>query len=249
MMLNSQSILRAGLALLACVTPLGAAHAGGLQVTPVSVTISERSGVVWLNNGSATPLRAQVRVFRWHQDGGEDELVETQDLVASPPFAQIDANGQQVIRLVRFGEAAIDMTACEQSYRIIVDELPDLARAQDKGLSFVLRYSVPIYLTNPACRDAKPDLSWQIVTQGDKTWLNVANSGQARAQLASVSFIDSSGRRAAINDGLLGYVLAGAERRFALANPASTFPQAGQIEVLINGLQVRQPVTLAAQGM
>ena len=80
-MIAMRSLPHIAIALLACVVPSGAAHAEGLQVAPVSVTIPERSGVVWLNNGSDKALRAQVRVFRWHQDNGEDELVETEDLV------------------------------------------------------------------------------------------------------------------------------------------------------------------------
>lgn len=245
-MIAAQFIRGTRVALLACAALAGAAHAEGLQVAPVSVTIPQRSGVVWLNNGSDQPLRAQVRVFRWLQSDGEDELVETDELIASPPFVEIAPDGQQVIRLVRFGDAALQMSECERTYRIIVDELPSTSERQAEGLRYVLRYSVPVYLTNPACENPAPQLSWQIVMDGEVAWLNVVNLGQMRAQLAGVSFIDPSGERIAISDGLLGYVLSGGERRFALARPASDFADGGQIEVSINGSQVREPVVLAA---
>jgi fimbrial chaperone protein len=247
-MIAMRSLPHIAIALLACVAPSGAAHAEGLQVAPVSVTIPERSGVVWLNNGSERALRAQVRVFRWHQDSGEDELVETEDLVASPPFVEIAPGGEQVIRLVRFGTGA-DGEACERSYRIIVDELPPAESDAAAGLQYVLRYSVPVYLTNPACDETQqPALSWNIQTDGDAAWLNVVNLGQTRAQLANVHFVAPDGQRTAIAGGLLGYVLPGAERRFALTQSAALFGEGGQIEVQLNGSQTRQPVSLAPPG-
>lgn len=247
-MIVMRSLPHIAITLLACVAPTGAAHAEGLQVAPVSVTIPERSGVVWLNNGSDKALRAQVRVFRWHQDNGEDELVETEDLVASPPFVEIAPDGQQVIRLVRFGNAATQ-AECERSYRIIVDELPPADSTEATGLQYVLRYSVPVYLTNPAC-DAtqEPVLSWNIVANGDAAWLDVVNLGQTRAQLANVHFVAQDGRRTAIAGGLLGYVLPGAQRRFALTQSAAALGSGGQIEVQLNGSQTRQPVSLAPPG-
>lgn len=234
--------------LLACVALPGTAHAEGLQVAPVSVEISERSGVLWLSNGSDQPLRAQVRVFRWHQDNGEDELVETQDLVASPPFAEVRPGAQQVIRLVRFGEAANAASPCEESYRIIVDELPSAEARDQPGLDYVLRYSVPVYLTSAACNGERPSLSWQIEAQDGQAFLKVSNSGQVRAQLANVRFVKDSGESTTVTGGLLGYVLPGATRRFALAHPAAHFADGGQIEVQLNGAQTMQPVSLALPG-
>lgn len=246
-MIAPQTLSRVAVALLACVMLPGIAHAEGLQVAPVSVTIPERSGLVWLNNESERPLQAQIRVYRWHQDAGEDELVETSDLVASPPFVAVEPGQQQVIRLVRFGDAAVNQTVCEQTYRIIVDELPSVDAAPEDGLQYVLRYSVPVYLTDPECGDSEPLLSWQIARDGDQAWLNVVNLGQTRAQLANVSFIKADGTALEISGGLLGYVLPGAERHFALANPASEFGNGGQIEVSINGSQVREPVSLVEE--
>lgn len=236
-----------------------AAHGEGLQVAPVSLTIPKRSGVMMLNNLSDAPLRAQIRVYRWHQDGGEDELVQTDDLIASPPFVEIAADGQQFIRLVRFSQKPDEAKTpelCEQAFRVIVDELPNPDSVKNgadaQGLNYVLRYSVPVYLTSPACSDAAPNLSWSLSIEGETARLNIANSGQKHAQLASLSFIDADGKTTELSAGLFGYVLPGASRIFTLKNPVSIFlnqagENSGQFEVLVNGSKVTEPVKLAAQ--
>ncbi len=239
------TLSRKAITLLACAAIPSAAHAQGLQVSPVSLEIPERSGVLRLGNGSDGQLRAQVRVYRWIQTDGEDRMVETDELVASPPFVQVAPDAEQVIRLVRFGEAALAMNECERSYRVVVDELPGDPGKLQTGLQYVLRYSVPVYLLNPACENAQPDLHWEIVIDGDGAWLNVVNSGQTRAQLAAASFISSGGDFVTIANGLLGYVLPQSERRFELPRTAETFANGGQIEVTLNGTQQRANVALA----
>lgn len=245
-MVSLHTYKRLTFALCACAAFHTAACAGGLQVAPVSVEIPERSGVLRLRNDSDTEMRAQVRVYRWHQENGEDELVPTQDLLASPPFVTIAAEDEQVIRLVRFGDNAVDQQDCESTFRVIVDELPDPDAGKSEGLSYVLRYSVPIYLTSPDCDEAQPSLSWTIATSGEDAWLNVVNAGQTRAQIAAISFVDDQGLKTEISPGLLGYVLAGASRKFALSDPSSVFEKGGQLEVMLNGKDIREPVTLAA---
>ncbi len=232
------------IAALACVLTPVSAHAEGLLVAPVSLEIDGRSGIVWLNNQSDKPLRAQVRVFRWDQSIDDDALVATQELVASPPFANIAAGGKQVIRLVRLGDAAAQMTDCERTYRILVDEVPAPTERPQQGLTYKLRYSVPVFLTNPACKQPAPQVTWTVDVAGDRAWLNVVNSGQTRAQLASLSVVAADGKRTDLDGGLVGYVLAGSTRRFALRQNAAVFAAGGRLEALVNGKPLAQPFAL-----
>src|SRR5207248_8136707 len=48
-------------------------------------------------------------------------------------------------RLVRVGLKA-PTGAAERSYRLFLDELPDAARPADSGLSFTIRFALPIFL-------------------------------------------------------------------------------------------------------
>lgn len=223
----------------------GIAQAEGLQVAPVSVTIPERSGTVWLTNEGSETLRAQVRVFRWSQDNGEDVLVETTDLVASPPFVSIASGTQQVVRLVRTAEVADPAGPCEQTFRIIVDELPTAERQPGDGLQYVLRFSVPIYLTTPACAELAPVLAWRLEQGSEGNSLVVANTGQVRAQLADLVLVSAGGARSDLGRGLVGYVLPGQQRRFVFN---STAVAGGTVEVSVNGSQVVAPVALVPLG-
>lgn len=217
-------------------------YAQGLQVSPVSVTIEERASILRLANVDERPLTAQVRVFRWLQDDEGDILEATEEVLASPPFVRIAPDSEQVIRLVRFSGEALDMADCERSYRVIVDELPTMVPEQQSGLQYLLRYSVPVFLRDADCTASEPVLDWSIGVSGGNASLNVVNSGEMRAQLARVTYITPDGERIPLNEGLMGYVLAGSHRQFGLTQGISAFVAGGQIEVWVNGAQRLSPV-------
>lgn len=232
---------------LACGAISAPAPAGGLQVAPVSVTIQDRSGVIRLLNETDRVMSAQVRVFRWHQENGDDELSETDEVVASPPFAQMGPMQKQIIRLVDLKSSSTSDTDCERSYRVVVDELPDATQQDDKiGIKYLLRYSVPVYFKSAACKHAEPLLAWSLVKTESGTSLRVSNSGRLHAQLADVTFVDANGQRTELAPGLLGYVLANSNRTFRLSNSPSAMPGNGQIKVLLNGTAFTQSVSFAA---
>ncbi len=69
----------------------GIASAGGLQVSPVtlSLTQAERAGIFTISNNSETPMNAQARVFKWTQTAEDEYVLEpTNDLLVSPPIMQ-----------------------------------------------------------------------------------------------------------------------------------------------------------------
>lgn len=238
------------LLLAACPVVLATAgHAAGLQVAPSLVEIPGNSGTVWLTNENNRPLRAQVRVYRWEQENNEDKLVETEDLIASPPFIEVPTDKRQVVRLVRFGalKDAGNNTPCELSFRVVVDELPDFTEEETRaGMNYVLRYSMPVFVQNPQCSKAAPKLDWQMVVAGEQVFLEIANTGNQRAQLANVQLTATGGGSTTLVPGLMGYVLPGATRRFAIAFAPSAVPPSGEIEVLLNGSPVRQSFVRSA---
>lgn len=63
--------------LLAC----GAARAAGLQVSPITPTLqpAQQADGLWLSNTGSAQLDAQVRVFRWRQEGGQEQLQATRE--------------------------------------------------------------------------------------------------------------------------------------------------------------------------
>ena len=66
----------------------GSAWASGLQVAPVSLTLvsTQNADGLWLSNTGTGMLHAQVRVYRWTQVDGAEQLTPSQELVISPPM-------------------------------------------------------------------------------------------------------------------------------------------------------------------
>lgn len=190
------------------------AVAASLQVAPTSLFIdAERNADgLTLSNSGAQSLYAQVRVFRWSQVDGEDRLEPTTDVAISPPMVELPPGGEQLVRVIRLIPPPTEM---ESSYRVIVDEIPTQDAADDdQRLRFVLRYSVPIFLS-PLNSAVGPVLHTTLSREAGGTFLEVRNEGNAHAQLADLVLISGTDRHF-IAPGLAGYVLPGQQRRWLL---------------------------------
>ncbi|TCT04460.1 fimbrial biogenesis chaperone [Paralcaligenes ureilyticus] len=218
-----------------------AVWAGGLQISPVSLEIpaASRSGEVWLRNAGTDVVHAQVRVYRWSQDKGEDVLTPDNGMAASPPMVQVAAGQQQLVRLVRIGSMAAS-AANERTYRLVIDELPIKKPNSKIGLDFVFRYSIPVFVAGTA--PAKFQLDWSVHEVGKKVWLQVNNGGNSHAQLANLAFTPSNGKSVMVYQGLAGYALPGKYRRVELSAPASLFASGGTFNSLINGIKTATKV-------
>ncbi|MDM0045085.1 molecular chaperone [Variovorax dokdonensis] len=213
------------------------AHASGLQVAPTSLTLpaTQNADGLWLSNTGDAVVHAQVRVFKWTQDKDGDQLTPSREVLVSPPMIELAASDRQLIRVIRTGAPPAD---AEATYRVVIDELP-VAAGPDKGVQFVLRYSVPVFMA-PAGAVA-PQLDWKMVREGSQAVLEVGNSGSMHAQLADLKFTNAQGKSTDVHPGLLGYVLPGAKRRWPLKTPPNTFGGGGgSMDALINGSATQQ---------
>lgn len=224
----------------------GSAWASGLQVAPVSLTLvsTQNADGLWLSNTGTGMLHAQVRVYRWTQVDGAEQLTPSQELVISPPMLGVDAGDRQLIRVIRVGVPASGGDAVETAYRLAIDELP-VPGSGKKGLQFVLHYSVPVFIEPAGKTSVAPALHWQLQREGDQAVLVVSNSGDGHAQLADLSYVDRAGHRTTVAGGLLGYVLPGATMHWKLKQAATNFTGNGTLEATINGAQATQTLTLA----
>ena len=218
------------------------AVAAGLQVTPTSLTLPVRKSAdgLWLSNTGSKPLQAQVRVFRWIQEDGEERFEATRALAVSPPMLELLPGARQLLRVIRLGAPP----AAEESYRLIVDELPPGDQDRPAGLQFVLRYSVPVFLAPSGDATIAPDLRAQLDFVGAQARLSVHNRGSQHAQLADLTFVDAQGGRHAIAPGLLGYALAGKRRRWPLAASAELLRGPGTFKARINGESTERTLAL-----
>ncbi|ARQ89311.1 fimbrial biogenesis chaperone [Stenotrophomonas maltophilia] len=229
-----------GVALLAlCLLATSTAGATSLQVAPTSLQLEarQRAGELWLTNSGTSPVKLQVRVFRWVQQGGKEQLLPTDELMASPPMQELAAGQQQLVRVMR---PTREPPSAQQYYRLIVDEVPDLA-TRAEGMQFVLRYSIPVFV-QPASGKLAPQLQARMVTLDDgRNGVEVANSGNSYAQIADLA-LGSVKRPRIVHPGLLGYVLPGQVMRWPIERMAIDRDN-DQITAKLNGESEQTPLS------
>ena len=224
------------------------AMASGLQVSPISLSIQARenaSGLTLSNTGDNV-VHAQVRVYHWSQDETGDQLTLSRGLLASPPMIELNPNDKQLVRIIRAKAPPHGSGAVADSYRILVNELPIKSPDQKSGLQFALSYSLPVFVQPVGVVKTAPKLQWSTHVQPDNKQikLRVHNSGKGHAQLASLSFVDTTGTSIDVHKGLLGYVLPGATMYWTLKTPPSALTTGGKFKAMINGTETIQDVTL-----
>ncbi|HEY0231591.1 MAG TPA: molecular chaperone [Dokdonella sp.] len=225
----------------------GSAGATGLQVAPTSLNLaaSQNADGIWLSNTGNTSLHAQVRVYEWTQEAAADQLKPSHGLAISPPMLELAAGARQLVRVIRVGAPPV---GSEAAYRIIVDELPidepasspapdatQAASASKGALTFVLRYSIPVFVAPGGDAAIAPKLSATLRRDEGKPTLEVGNSGSMHAQLGNLIFVDAAGKRRELVPGLLGYVLPGQTMRWPIDAPDGVLAQGGSLQSRING--------------
>ena len=176
----------------------------------IDLPVGAQSSSINVSNDSDKPMKVQARVFRWSQKDGQDVLEKTSDVVASPPILSVAKGSDGVVRIARVSAKPVEG---EETYRILLDEVPSREKLQGGGLAVVVRQSLPVFF---AGLDAKPSsLSWSAVRTKDKLILKAVNNGLKRARLSYLKVTDDKKEVAKI-DGLAGYVLGGQSRSWEL---------------------------------
>ncbi|WP_345817835.1 molecular chaperone (plasmid) [Paraburkholderia sp. PREW-6R] len=218
-----------------------------LQISPVSVELQsgEKATGVTLRNPDEQPMYGQVRVFRWDQENGEDVLAPSQELIASPPLVEMAPHGEQLVRLVRANAVP---SSTEQSYRLLIDELPQPEEGSSSGVKIRLRYSVPVFV-EPAGVAGVPDLTWHLWKTSSGWTMRVQNTGTRRAQIAAVDVVDRAGTPHHVNRGLLGYALAGRAGEWSITLPGGTdLTGSVRIKANVNSLPMETVVVVGPPG-
>ncbi|MBO9715377.1 MAG: molecular chaperone [Pseudoxanthomonas sp.] len=240
-----------------------AARASSLQAAPVSISFdpTTQAQALQLTNAGTEPVEAQVRVQRWSQRNGADQLEPATDIVATPAIVKIAPGQRQVVRLVR--NPAVP-PAHEQAYRVLVDELPDKVEQDgDAGLQVLLRYSIPVFVATTAAPAAprrsgatppplpQTDLSavraQLAAAPGGGTELRVRNTGPTHVRISRLALQSGNSAPQPVVAGLVGYVLPGQQMAFPVALPAA-IPAGQTLKARFNDDREAQPVPLDRVG-
>lgn len=206
------------------------AAAADLRVNPTTLVMAmdEHDAEISFSNLGDHPLRAQIRLYRWTQQQGQDRLNSTQDLAASPPLLEIPAHTQHTVRLVRLKNTS---GPTEASYRIVVDELPEAPEGREN--TPFLRYSAPIFLAPADGSVAVHQLTAHVSQHSGRTVLRIDNHGSGHARLADLAFVAADGRHQWVAQNLAGYVLSGQYRYWPLPGGGGLY-SGGQFRARIN---------------
>lgn len=225
---------RLALAALLAAAPMTQARAAAVVLWPVDPTIAagQTATALWVENRGNQPVTLQVRSLGWSQAGNEDQYARQDEVVTSPPIANVAPGQRQLIRILRRDAGT---TPAEHSYRLLIDELPppvdpskpNVASAQ---LAVQMRYSIPLFTYDGEVA-AMPTLRARLVVIDGKRYAEIANLGQRHARLINLR-IQNGARDFTVNAGLLGYVLGGSTMRWPVPDGA---PISGTIVVNANG--------------
>jgi fimbrial chaperone protein len=202
------------------------ARAATLQIEPVliDVTAPGAASTVTLRNEGAAPINVQIRVFRWSQVDGKENLEPTDDVVASPPAVTLAPKGNYVARIVRVSKRPV---SGEESYRVLIDQLPAPAQKRTNAVNLLVRYSIPVFFGASERRD--PAVAWTVAVSGNKVKVTARNDGDRRLRIASLNIRDGKGKTVSFSKGLVGYVLGNST--VAWTAPAGGFAADGSVSV------------------
>ena len=198
------------------------ALASALTVAPVSIEMApdQMTTSLTLFNPGKHAVAFQIRAFAWDQQGGDDHLAATDVLQFSPPLGTLANGASQVVRLLLRSPAQ----GAEASYRILIDQIPP--PASPGTVSLVLRMSIPVF-AEPAAR-VSPDLQWRLDMEAKHLLLVAVNSGGRHEAVRNLALRTADGSSLKVENGALGYVLAGATRRWDIVLPAAA-PAVGTV--------------------
>ncbi len=122
---------------------IAGASAARLLVEPILLEMNgAAAGTLTLRNEESVESDVQTRVFRWLQADGRETLEPTTDAVASPPAIRLTPHSDYTVRIVR---TATEPVAGEESYRVIVDQLPSPGRQMQRAVNILIRQSIPVF--------------------------------------------------------------------------------------------------------
>lgn len=192
-------------------------NAASIRLSPVNIEIlsDQAASSISLYNQSNESSDLQVRVFEWRQNAGQDQLIPTDEIAVSPPFLKLQPNDSYNLRVVRINPAPV---SGEQTYRIIIDELPKPIdnRKADQGVNVLLRSSLPLFVVN---KDAITKVTWSIQQEQNNSSLTISNVGNRHALLSNLTLVDvTTNKSYAIKVNTVnGYILAGKARNFNIS--------------------------------
>jgi len=196
---------------------MGPAFAGSLAVNPIRLNLSatQKTTPLVVRNIGTEPSVVQLQLMSWSQHNGRDVLVPSKDLLATPPIFTVPAGGTQTVRV---GLRQRSDSKNEGSYRLILQEVPQPAKPEFRGLKVALRLSVPIFVAPSGVSTRQ--LAWHanVTSTADSQGLKIAslNTGNAHVQVIGLKLYSDGVELPLLSPVDAGYLLPGQGREWTL---------------------------------
>jgi len=189
-------------------------RAGTFSVNPVRVELSARQlhTTLQIANAGEEKLTVQVHPMSWGKGGDGDVLEETNDVIVNPPIFTVAPHQTQFVRL---GMRQFKAQSAEQTYRLILEEVPPPLTVTFTGLRTLLRISIPIFVA--PLQPAQPSLTWEVRNSpGQGSILSAQNNGTAHIQLKQLAVSRTPGGEPIFTMVNAAYVLPGGRREWRM---------------------------------
>jgi fimbrial chaperone protein len=190
------------------------AQAGSFSVNPVRVTLSASQTVaaITVRNEGTEPTVVQLETQSWTQQGGQDSLTPSSDVLATPPILTIPPGAS---RIVRVGLRKTVDSPRETTYRLFLREVPP-PQGLAQALRVALLISIPIFVM-PANATA-PKVEWHAArTHDGQIRIQARNAGTAHVQLGQLDVVLASNGEKIATRNMSEYVLPDNQRAWSVS--------------------------------
>jgi fimbrial chaperone protein len=234
-----------GLAL--CAAVLAAcrqASAASISVSPTAVDLSadRRAVSLIVANPDIQAKIVQLKVFAWLQNGGDERLAPSDEVLAGPPVFMLQPLSTQVIRV---GLKLPPQPGPERAFRLFVSEVPPAA-SHFSSITIAFRISLPVFVS--AGNVVTPQISWS-AARVDAAHLRISayNAGNVHLAVRSLKILDGGAPSAApLGQALSGYVLARSSKTWTVT--LQRLPASGYLTLSLRTNQGASSVAVTLPG-
>lgn len=192
--------------LLICTAFASAVQAVTISPVLVELSASQRVASVTLSNPSDQAISFQAETLTWNQLDGTDHYEPTEELMVTPPIAEIPPQSSQIFR-VTLRRPLADNT--EKAYRLILEDVSEELSTQPGVIAIRFKHNLPVFVA-PA-GEMKDSLRWsQCAAAMGKGCVHLDNEGNRRIRILELTVAGKGGQQTVQG----GTVLAGAWKQW-----------------------------------
>lgn len=209
-----------------------------MNVSPTMLNLEPgEAGLLTVSNNGPQPINVQIEGFAWTQTEQGQQISDTRRIVVSPPMTTVNASDSQLIRIIALpGEKPLP----EETYRVIVSQLPTEEDKRTNQVQLLLQFSVPVFVSTLPPQD--PAVQWNITRSSTSARLSIRNSGVRYIRLSRLKLTRENGTPVPFQSDRITYLSPGMTQSVDLPPDAV---MAGA-KLRIEGMDTRSQKTLSS---